>query len=143
MRLLAKFEILGVPAPQGSKTRMPNGAMIEGSSTTGRAKQKSWRAAVVETAHDVALASPYDGPLKVHVMFRMPMPASRPKRMRDAGAWPCSVKPDLDKLLRGLFDGLTAGGLIRDDARIYSIDATQVEVTSWTGAEVNIERWEP
>lgn len=30
------LRILGVPAPQGSKTRMPNGAMVEAASATGR-----------------------------------------------------------------------------------------------------------
>lgn len=141
---LVTFEILGAPAPQGSKTRMPNGAVVEGSSATGRAKHKSWRAAVTETARDIAdtePGTPFDGALQISVEFRLPMPASRPKAARVAGMWPCSVKPDIDKLERALLDGLTAGGLIRDDARVFAVEKTKWEVIGWTGATVTIRRW--
>lgn len=147
MEELVTFEILGVPAPQGSKTRMPNGAVVEGSSKTGRAKHKSWRAAVTETARDIAdtePGTPYDGPLQVSIEFRMPLPASRPKKAQQAalrGGWPCSVKPDLDKCVRAVLDGLETSGLIAGDSRIFAIEATQFEVIGWTGAEVTIRRW--
>ena len=142
MELLAAFEVLGVPAPQGSKTRMPNGAMIEGSSKTGRAKQKAWRTAVAQTARDLAPDEPYDMPMQLEVAFRMPMPASRPAAARRAGVWPHSVKPDIDKLLRSTLDGLTDGGLIRDDARIVAVDASAFEYVGWTGAEIVLRRIE-
>lgn len=143
MITLAAFEILGVPAPQGSKTRMPTGAVIEGSSDSGRAKHKSWRAAVVETARELAMDEPpFDGALQLSAVFRMPMPASRPKYIHAAGKWPCSVKPDIDKLLRGLLDGLEAGGLIAGDSRIFAVEVEQWEVVGWTGAEVVLRRWE-
>lgn len=122
---------------------MPNGAMIEGSSTSGRAKHKSWRAVVAEVARDLAEAEPHDGPLQIEVVFRMPMPSSRLKRVREAGRWPKSTKPDLDKLIRTLCDGLTEGGLIRDDARIFAIDAIKIEVIGWTGAEVVLRAFDP
>lgn len=138
------FEVVGLPSPQGSKTRMPNGAMVEGSSKSGRAKQKTWRAAVVETSRDVAahddVAAPLDGPLILTVDFRLPMPASRPKAARLARIWPCTVKPDLDKLVRGLLDGMKQGGLIRDDARVCEIHASKDEVLDWTGAEISIRK---
>ena len=35
------LRVIGVPAPQGSKTRMPNGAMVEGGSAAGRAKHRA------------------------------------------------------------------------------------------------------
>lgn len=142
MNTLAAFEILGLPAPQGSKTRMPNGAMVEGGSTTGRVKHKSWRAAVAEAARDLADDEPYDGALSLSVTFRLPMPASRPRAIRDAGHGHKTTKPDLDKLLRTLCDGMTAGGLIRDDARICHIDAAKIEVVGWVGAEVVLRRFE-
>ncbi len=143
MITLAAFEVLGVPAPQGSKTRMPNGAVVEGSSTTGRAKTRAWRRAVAEVGWDIAEDEPYDGPLQLSVTFRMPMPASRPKRVQRAGIWPHAVKPDLDKLLRATVDALTDSGLIRDDARLFAIEAEAFEVTGWTGAEIVLRRWEP
>jgi Holliday junction resolvase RusA-like endonuclease len=137
---LAEFNILGIPTPQGSKTRMPNGAMIEGSSTSGRLKHKSWRAAVAEAAQDQVLGEPLDGALWLVTTFRFPMPTSRPKAARVAGWGWKTTAPDLDKLVRALGDGLTQGGLIRDDARITRVWANKVEVIGWSGAEVWIGR---
>jgi crossover junction endodeoxyribonuclease RusA len=142
MNTLAAFEIIGLPAPQGSKSVMPGGRLIEGSSKTGRAKHKSWRAAVAEASRELAEDEPHDGALSLQVTFRLPMPASRPKRIQIVGEWPKSTKPDLDKLIRTLCDGMTEGGLIRDDSRIYHIDAVKLEVVGWTGAEVVLRRSE-
>lgn len=131
--------VLGVPAPQGSKTRMPNGAVIEGSSPAGRAKHQAWREAVAWQARNCASGKPpLDGALYVVASFRFPMPASRPKSTRDAGACWHAVKPDLDKVIRCTLDGLKDGGLIADDSRVASITATAIEVTSWTGAVIQI-----
>lgn len=135
-----EFEILGVPAPQGSKTRMPNGAVVEGGSKTGRAKTKAWRRAVAEVARDLAGPEPLDEPLGIDLEFRMPMPKSRPARAREAGRWPHMVKPDIDKLLRATLDGLTDGGLIRDDSRIVAVGMEAWEVVGWTGAIVSLSR---
>jgi Holliday junction resolvase RusA-like endonuclease len=140
---LAAFEILGVPAPQGSKTKMPNGGMVEGSSTTGRAKHKAWRQAVASAARDIAESEPHDGPLQVIIEFRLPMPKSRPAAVRAAGKWPHTVKPDKDKLVRSTFDGFVDGGLIADDARLFSHLIEAYEVTGWLGAEVVLRKWEP
>lgn len=137
------FEIVGEPMQQGSKTRMPNGAMIEGGpqSAESRQRRKSWRTAVAEAARDAAqnLPEPLDGPLALSVEFRFTMPKSRPKAAREAGRWPKTTTPDLDKLVRALGDGLEAGGLVRSDARFAVIEASKVEVIGWTGAVVSIE----
>lgn len=136
------FEVLGVPAPQGSKTRMPNGALVEGSSKTGRTKTKAWRSAVADAARDIAghddVPAPLDGPLGIDILFRLPMPASRPKRMRAAGVGWHTTKPDVSKLLRATEDALTDAGLIRDDARICTVVIDKVEVIGWTGAVITI-----
>lgn len=136
------FEVLGLPAPQGSKTRMPNGALVEGSSTTGRAKTKAWRTSVAEAARHIAahpdVTAPLDGPLALDVLFRLPMPASRPKRLRVAGIGWHTTKPDVSKLLRATEDALTDAGLIRDDARICTVAIDKVEVIGWTGAVITI-----
>lgn len=137
-----EFEILGVPAPQGSKTRMPNGATIEGSSTAGRAKIRAWRQAVSAVARDIAGDEPpIDEPLGIEIEFRLPMPKSRPKAARAVGRWPHQVKPDIDKLLRATLDGLTDGGLIRDDSRIVAVGMEAWEVVGWTGALVRLSQF--
>jgi Holliday junction resolvase RusA-like endonuclease len=77
MTLLAMFDVVGLPAPQGSHTKMPNGALVSGSSTTGRKAHKAWRHTVADAARELADDNPYDGPLRLHIEFRFPMPQSR------------------------------------------------------------------
>lgn len=131
-----RFDVMGHPTPQGSKRRMGNGMMVE----AGGARLANWRSAVAEAAHRVAPDRPLDGPLTLEVVFRFSMPASRPKAIRIEGWCVKSSAPDLDKLVRSLADGLTAGGLIQDDARICSLRATKLEVVGWTGAQVTINQ---
>jgi Holliday junction resolvase RusA-like endonuclease len=126
------FDVLGIPAPQGSKTRMPNGAVIEGASKTGRAKTKAWRTAVAEAAQAVAEEhGQFTGPTNLMVWLRFPRPKSRPKRHHGYH----TVRPDKDKTLRACLDGLTDGGLVRDDALICRITLTAIETEDWTGAQ--------
>lgn len=137
---MIEFEIIGLPAPQGSKTAISRGGkahVIDGSSATGRAKHKSWRDSVTATARDVAdteHGAPFKGPLRIDVTFRMPRPRSRPKSHH---GWH-SVKPDKDKLLRSLFDGLEVGGLIANDSQICAGSWEAVEVDGWNGAVVRL-----
>ncbi len=134
-----ELEVAGIPAPQGSKTRMPNGAMLEAASKTGRAKHKAWRTAVMTAAFEAAHQhGTLDGPLHVEAYFSFPMPKSRPARARKAGRWPHSVKPDIDKVLRCTLDGLTAGGLIHDDSRVCRVWMSADEVAEGTGAYISV-----
>jgi Holliday junction resolvase RusA-like endonuclease len=137
------FEVLGLPSPQGSKTRMPNGAMLDGRSKGARDRHRDWRSSVAQAARDVAehedITAPLDGALTLGVEFRFPMPKSRSKRLREIGYNPKTTAPDLDKLVRALCDGLQAGGLITDDARFHLIAARKVEVVGWTGAAVAVD----
>ena len=144
------LEVVGVPAPQGSKTGIARGGrvqLIEGGSATGRQRHRQWRTLVADTARDIAAQhapdGPLDGPLHIDLSFRFPMPASRPKAARVAGTAPKITKPDLDKLVRSVLDGLTTGGLIRDDARVASLTASKTEVIGWTGATITITQRRP
>lgn len=112
------FSVVGEPAPQGSKRHVGNGRLIESSR-----KLKPWRQAVVAAAKE-ALAeesgwAPWvvmDGPLCVHMSFRVPRGRTVTRR------YP-TVKPDLDKLERGVLDALTIAGVIADDARVVETRA--------------------
>jgi crossover junction endodeoxyribonuclease RusA len=132
------LDVIGVPAPQGSKTVMPNGVAIEGSSKTGRAKHKSWRAAVTAAARSYidehGLPGPLNGPLTLHVEFRFPPTASEPHRLRH------QVKPDLSKLLRSTEDALVDARIIHDDARVWRVQMTKryARPTEPLGARIEI-----
>lgn len=136
------FEVVGTPAPQGSKTRMPNGAMLDGRSKGAREGHANWRAAVAEGARTARSrmpgTEPLAGPLALTVEFRFPMPKSRSKAIREHGRNPKTSAPDLDKLIRSTGDALKEGGLIADDALFVCTLAYKAEVVGWTGALIGV-----
>lgn len=130
------FQVIGLPAPQGSKTVF-NGHPVEGGSKTGRENVKAWRQAVAETAHEVWDGRPpINGPVALDVRFILPRPKSAPKRNR----WHAS-RPDLDKLLRATKDALKTAGVYTDDGRVASVSMTKTLAAvdyPWTGATITI-----
>lgn len=135
---MIQFEVVGVPAPQGSKSAVVIGGkarIIEGKTSGQRAKHRAWRDAVAVTAREHAPDLPLVGPLGVTVIFRMPKPASRPKKHH---GWH-SVSPDKDKLLRATLDGLQVGGVVANDSQFACGSWTAAEVDGWTGAIIRIE----
>lgn len=115
-----EIRIYGDPAPQGSK-RVFNGRIVEASGN----KLKVWRKAIaaacqnqVTEEHSLLL-----GPVRVEVEFYLPRPVSVTIKKR---ALPI-VPPDLDKLLRGLLDGIGQSELIwGDDSQVVQIDAVKL-----------------
>lgn len=129
--------IVGLPAPQGSKTRMPNGAMVDGTSKTGRANLAAWRDAVRGECRAWLAdhpASPLAEPLALHVTFRFPLPKG------DAYRWHHVSAPDLDKLVRGVFDSLVQGGMLADDRYVSELLTTKryAQAGESIGADVTI-----
>lgn len=140
---VCRFDVIGMPGPQGSKRHVGRGVMIESSR-----KVKPWREAVVWAAREAKGAAPaLDQPLWLSMVFTLPKPASAPKRRR---TWP-DRKPDISKLARSTEDALTDAGLIRDDARIVeyvrlakvfpgedpdALDVPGVRIVVYVGVEV-------
>lgn len=134
------FDVLGSPAPQGSKKAFVVAGRAIMKEAAG-ARHKAWRGAVAEAARQatydvpgVSVGGQFTGPTHLEVRFRLARPASRAKKHH---GW-STIAPDLDKLLRATFDGLTDGGLISDDSIICSIGATKMEVPDWTGAIIRL-----
>lgn len=114
------IEVAGLPAAQGSKRHVGGGRMIEMSKGVA-----PWREAVRAETQRVYLAGdlpfpPMDGPVEVRINFRLPRPASAPRRVTHP-----AKRPDLDKLIRAVLDGLTAGGAWRDDGQVVTLLATK------------------
>ncbi|MGN6199997.1 RusA family crossover junction endodeoxyribonuclease [Humibacter sp.] len=109
------FFVTGTPVPQGSKTAFVVGkrAVV---TDQNRVKLKPWRETVAIAAD---MGRTFPGPVEVVLVFSLPKP-QRPRWFVPA------VKPDIDKLVRAVFDGLTDGGLIDDDARIITLTASKV-----------------
>lgn len=117
--------VVGRPAAQGSKRHVGGGRMIEQSKHVA-----PWREAVRAAANDrecrvesTGFAMPLvAGPLDVTITFTLAKPVSAPKRRR---TYP-DRSPDLDKLVRSTLDGLTMGGVWRDDAQVVELRARKV-----------------
>lgn len=77
---------------------------------------KTWRATI--TANARQHTGTYTGERPLHVTYRFHL--TRPKSVRRLLPW---VKPDLDKLIRAVNDGLSDAGVWDDDARITAITA--------------------
>lgn len=131
------FEVVGIPKPQGSMKAFAVGgrAMMKPS---GGNEFAAWRNAVSQAARDVNAPAPMSGPLRLNIVFRFPMPKSRPKALQVAGQGWKTTAPDTDKLIRCVGDALTAAGLIGDDALFAIVHAKKLETTGWTGAVVTV-----
>lgn len=138
------FAVSGKPAPQGSKsafaTKTGKVVMVE----KAGAGLYNWRDSVIYAARDAREIIDFDkdgpltGPLHVSIDFYLPMPASRPKADREKRLLWRPHSPDIDKLTRGVLDGLTQSMLIRDDSQVCSLTIQKMESTMWTGANIAV-----
>lgn len=101
------FSVEGLPIPQGSKV-VARGGGKTWLRDANASKLKPWRAKVAAAAD---IGRTFDCPVEVFAVFYLP----RPKEPR---WWAPAVKPDIDKLMRALNDGMVDGGLVSDDSRI-------------------------
>jgi Holliday junction resolvase RusA-like endonuclease len=115
-----EFEVHGIPVPQGSKT-----AFAVTNKQTGKTRAvvtdknkdalHAWRDLLAAHAVTAMEGRPaYDEAMVLEVTFGLPKP---PSVTRDEP----TVPPDLDKLLRAVFDALKTGGVYRDDSRVVQV----------------------
>lgn len=117
------FDVIGLPAPQGSKkpvgrTRTGRTNLVESS-----AKVRPWRQDVAAAA--MATAEPLiTGPVALTVTFRFHRPKGHygARGLRPSAPVHMQTRPDLDKLLRSTCDALT-GPLLREDSQVCQITA--------------------
>lgn len=131
---MISFEVMGTPIPQGSKTAgyasKKKRAFVR--DANGK-KLKPWRRAVTLAALAAHGEPMLNTPIAVSVDFFF-VPPQRPR-------WPVpAVKPDVDKLVRAILDGVTDAGLIDDDARVVLLQAGKFYAPE-PSAFVTIERW--
>lgn len=133
---LLVFEVLGEAKPQGSKRHVGNGLMVESCKAL-----KPWREAVTAAAI-AAGAARWDGPVVVRLAFRFDRPKGHwgAKGLRPSAPAEKTTKPDLDKLVRAVLDGLwPAWG---DDAQVVELTASKrfCDAGELPGVWVEIER---
>lgn len=113
---MTTIRVYGDPAPQGSKNAYRRGGkvlLVEANKAL-----KPWRDSVTLHARRYTGAHTGNKPLSVRYVFYLP----RPKSVRRPHP---HVKPDLDKLIRAVNDGISAAGVWDDDSRPVTMTATK------------------
>jgi Holliday junction resolvase RusA-like endonuclease len=124
------IEVIGRPAPQGSKRYVGNGVMVE-SSKGLRPWREAIRAAAVAAAERHAWPLAVDQPFAITAVFTLARPAGHYRSgryadlLRDNAPAHPATRPDLDKLIRSTLDALADAAVISDDARVVHLDATK------------------
>lgn len=128
------INVVGTPAPQGSKKgfynqRIGRVQMVESSKKVAPWRQDV-RAAAIEAMGEHW--DPIEGPVLLAVLFYLPRPQGHYGTGRNARVLKASapsfpaVKPDVDKLLRSTLDALGEAGCWRDDSRVVDVHAVKL-----------------
>lgn len=128
-----EFAVPGQPVPQGSKNAYNQGGRIV---LVESAKGlKKWRRLVSdEAARSSHKWTMPDSSVAIHVSITFFM--ERPKSVKRLHP---TVKPDLDKLIRGVLDGVTQSGKIwKDDSQVTVIVASKVYASGFPLTIVSI-----
>jgi crossover junction endodeoxyribonuclease RusA len=122
-----EFFVPGHPKAQGSKRHVGKGIMVESSKDL-----RPWRQAIAYECTVAALGRSFAAAVRVDATFFFQRPSAHYGTGRNAGQLKASAPryrtpaPDLDKLLRALFDAIVISGVIRDDRYIVEVYANKV-----------------
>jgi Holliday junction resolvase RusA-like endonuclease len=112
------FTVAGKPEPKGSTrgfVRRRRDGQFVADITSDNARSRSWQDAIGWAAKAAAPSEqPSTGPITLSIWFFLQQPGK-------AARLP-TKKPDLDKLIRCVLDGLT-GVVYRDDSQVVTVDA--------------------
>jgi len=135
--------VQGIPQPQGALKSIPyqsdNGKM--GVRTFNKSKKlEPWRERVERAIRDkMEESNEYfnvDDPVKIHCIFYLPVPKAQNKKIKGHPLY-VTVRPDLDKYIRAIFDAFTlATGT--DDSRIWSSSESKKYTNNYQEVGVNI-----
>ncbi len=136
--LITRIE--GNPAAKGSframTTKTGRAVLVPGGSTLQKNALRDWNRAVVARCSEVWDGrEPLDGPLAFSAIF---WHAGPPKSATSAWCWKNSSAtghprvPDLDKVIRATWDGITEAGVWVDDSRVAGIPQV---AQMWADAE--------
>ena len=126
MTTLLQFEVFGVPQPQGSSRAFVNRTTGRAIVTSSNPHLKDWRTEIASGARTAMQGLP---PIEHSVSVRATFWLPRPKSVKRDEP---TVKPDLDKLVRAVLDGLTHI-VYFDDAQVTHIEACKKYVDDKAG----------
>lgn len=131
------FQVSGIPKaqPRVKAFRRGNHAGVYDPGTAD-----GWKLLVRDEARKAWDGKQFEGTVSVEIEFWMPRPKAHFNKKglkADAPVYHTS-KPDLDNLLKAVFDALTNLGVWRDDSQIASIQSCK-SFSSAPGAYITIE----
>ncbi|KKN39265.1 hypothetical protein LCGC14_0745480 [marine sediment metagenome] len=126
------FLVRGIPAPKGSVTAFKTGDGRPFVTTQKTKGLKEWQTAVGFVMQSEWQGEPLRGAVAVALSFRM----LRPKSARKSDYY-MAKRPDIDKLVRAVLDGMT-GIVFIDDGQVAQLTAIK-HYESGTGPGVYIE----
>jgi Holliday junction resolvase RusA-like endonuclease len=116
------FIVEGEAIPQGSKTIAKAGNKVWLRDANPRLK--AWRESLTEQVRDQMADYELEG-FKQHTPVRAVIVIYLPKPKSVARQKP-TVKPDVDKLLRAIFDGLTQANVWYDDSQCVDVKVSKL-----------------
>ena len=143
-RRVVTFTVAGLPQPKGNARAFVPKRWADEAHAAGKAPRtvitldnpdaKNWQQLIASQAQGAAEGRLFVGPVTVAVIFRLPRPASAPRRV----VHHCT-KPDVDKLARCALDALT-GVVFADDKAVVDLRARKVYVPlgSQPGADITV-----
>lgn len=125
------FHVPGMPSTKGSTRSFysPKAKRVV-TMADNREEQKAWEARVALTARQSGAPFVTGIPIGIHVTFFIPRPKGDYRTGKHAGELRATApaapakKPDVDKLLRAVLDGLT-GVIYHDDAQVVEVQASK------------------
>lgn len=122
------INVVGLPAPQGSKRGFYNKNLGRVQMVESSKKVAPWRQDVTAAAlNTLAEHHGWQPPTKatqIDIVFHLPRPkahyrtGNRAHELRPDAPEYVDKKPDLDKLVRSTLDALTTAGVLRDDCQV-------------------------
>jgi Holliday junction resolvase RusA-like endonuclease len=120
------FEVVGLPVAQGSmrafSLKRGGYAMV----ATNAKRLKPWRLEMKEAAAAcVNGGGPIAGAVAVDLLFRFPRPTGHygKRGLRPSAPQRMFTRPDVDKLVRAVFDALKDSGALPEDSHIDELRA--------------------
>lgn len=116
---MISFFVPGIPIPKGSARAF----VVKGRAiiTAANAKTKPWEQAIRSAAHEAG-CTPVKCAVAVHAIFWFPRPKGHygKKGVKVSAPFEYTKKPDVDKALRALLDGLTGVAFV-DDSQVHCV----------------------
>ena len=139
------FFVAGLPATKGSTKSFRSPTTRRIVTKNDNPRTKGWQARIAWAARDAGFR-PAEGPMRVDLVFALQRPVAHRGTGRNASRLRAGAprhhvsKPDLDKLIRAVLDGLTRVAWV-DDNQVVEISSrkTYADCAAELGVTVTIE----